>query len=300
MDPMEERFDNIEVALGRMAISNDRGFKRLDRLERLMDRVEERGAETDRQLQEAIKLAAEDRRRSAEENRQRLEENQQRVAEERLRVEENRQHVEEERLRAKESRRRAEEYLERAEKDRQRAEQDRQRSEQDRQRSEADLQSAKEDRKAWNRKWGDLANKLGTLVEDIVAPNLPRIAKESLGCERIDDFMIRRQVRNKRDPSQRREFDLIAVCGDRVIINETKSKPSIEYINRFLEMLPRLGEYFPEYRGKTLVPVFSSLYLSEDVINYLSKHGVYGLAMGDETMQLVNGGQVSDDRLPTI
>ncbi len=279
MDPMEERFDNIEVALGRMAISNDQGFKRLDRLEQLMDRVEERGAETDRQLQKAIKLAAEDRRQRAEENRQRLEENQQRIAEERLRAED-------ERRRAKEDRQRAEEYLQRAE--------------QDRQRSEADLQSAKEDRKTWNRKWGDLANKLGTLVEDIVAPNLPRIAKESLGCERIDDFMIRRQVRNKRDPSQRREFDLIAVCGDRVIINETKSKPSIEYINRFLEVLPRLGEYFPEYRGKTLVPVFSSLYLSEDVVNYLSKHGVYGLAMGDETMQLVNGEQVSDDRLPTV
>ncbi len=243
MDPTEERFDRIEVMLGRIVLENDRGMKRLDRLEQLMDRMEGR--------------------------------------------------AEEDRLRAEEDRKRAEEDRKRAEEDRKRADEDRKRAEEDRKRADEDRRRAEEDRKAWNRKWGDLANKLGTLVEDIVAPNLPRIARQSLGCERLDDFMVRRQVRNKRDPEKRREFDLIAVCGDRVIIDETKSNPAIEYIDAFLKVLPELGDYFPEYRGKILVPVFSSLYLGEDVVNYLTRHGVYAMAMGDENMTLINAAELT-------
>ncbi len=40
--------------------------------------------------------------------------------------------------------------------------------------------------------------------------------------------MIRRWVRNKKDRSKRREFDVIAVCGENVIINETKFTVRIE------------------------------------------------------------------------
>lgn len=181
---------------------------------------------------------------------------------------------------------------ERAEIDRKRAEIDHKSAEKDRQRSESD-------RKVWNKKWGELANKLGTIIEDIVAPNLPRIAREQLGCRELDDFMIRRQVKNKTDPSKRREFDLIAVCGDKLIVNETKSKVSVDYINSFIEVLPQLGDYFPEHRGKELVAVFSSLYISEDLVNYLSRHGIYAMSMGDETMELVNADRLRN-REPSI
>jgi hypothetical protein len=222
MGPIEERFDHIEVMLGRMVLENDRGLRRLDRLEQLMDRIEERADRVDQRVEDELELAR------------------------------------------------------------------------------ADRQRAEQDRRAWNRKWGDLANKFGTLVEDIVAPNLPRIAKQYLGCEQVDDSMVRRQVRNKRDPGKHREFDLIAVCGDRVIINETKSNPAIEYIDSFLKVLPEIGDYFPEYQGMTLVPVFSSLYLGEDVVNYLSRHGVYAMAMGDENMTLINAERLADRPLRTL
>jgi hypothetical protein len=243
MQPLEDRFDSIEVMLGRIVLENDRGLKRLDRLEQLFERSEKR--------------------------------------------------AEEERLRAEQDRLRAD-------KDRERAEQDRKRADQDRARAEKDRQRAEEDRKAWNKKWGDLANKLGTVVEDIVAPNLPRIAREDFGCDEPDDFIIRRWVRNKRDRSRRREFDLIAVCGDKVILNETKSNPAIEYIDAFVEVLPELVDYCPEYRGKTLVPVFSSLYLGEDVVNYLTKRGIYAMAMGDETMDLVNVERMAERSLVVL
>ncbi len=38
-------------------------------------------------------------------------------------------------------------------------------------------QQAEQDRRELNKKWGELANRLGIVAEDIVAPNLPRLAR---------------------------------------------------------------------------------------------------------------------------
>jgi hypothetical protein len=162
----------------------------------------------------------------------------------------------------------------------------------DRQQAE---QNRLQDRREWNKRWGELANRLGTIPEDIVAPNLPRIAKEYFQCEEIDDVIVRRWVRNKKDRSKRREFDVIVVAGDTVILNETKATPKIEYIDQFLKVLPEITDYFPEYQGKRIIPVFASLYLQNDIINYLTRHTVYAMAMGDETMGIVNFQELNPD-----
>ncbi len=156
----------------------------------------------------------------------------------------------------------------------------------------------RQDRHEMNRKWGDLANKMGTLVEDIVAPNLPRIAREDFGLEKEpDDFMIHRHKRKVKDSSRRREFDAIAVYEDAVIINETKSSPNSELVNEFKKVLSELGEYFPEFKGKRIIPIFSSLNLPIDLVKHLSRQNIYGLAMGEDTMKIVNKDEVSP-RLP--
>ncbi|PID56256.1 hypothetical protein CSB45_12040 [candidate division KSB3 bacterium] len=150
------------------------------------------------------------------------------------------------------------------------------------------------DRKSMNKKWGDLANKMGTLAEDIVAPNIPRIAREYFQLDSPDFFALRVTKRKAGDRSFQREFDTIAAYPDHLLVNETKSTPKIDYIDAFIETLPQIDEYFPEYRGKTLIPIFSSLHLPDNVLNYLSAHKIYGMAMGDETMILLNA-----DRFPS-
>jgi len=40
---------------------------------------------------------------------------------------------------------------------------------------------AEADRRRMDKAWGDLANRLGTILEDIAAPNVRRIAEEELG-----------------------------------------------------------------------------------------------------------------------
>ena len=47
-------------------------------------------------------------------------------------------------------------------------------------------EEGREQNREMNRRWGELANKLGTLVEDLVAPSLPRIISEVLNQEVID------------------------------------------------------------------------------------------------------------------
>ena len=152
-----------------------------------------------------------------------------------------------------------------------------------------------EERKEMNKRWGDLANKMGTLAEDIVAPNISGIAREYFGCKDLDFFGVRIRKKNTKDASKVREFDVIAVCDDKVIINETKSNPKIEYINEFINVLKEIYDYFPEYRGKKVIPIFSSLYIPEDLVTYLTKNRIYAMAMKDDTMDLLNFEQVIDD-----
>jgi len=149
----------------------------------------------------------------------------------------------------------------------------------------------KQDRKAWNKQWGETANRLGRVVEDIVAPNIPRIVAEQLGyTATLEDFSIRRKLSYPGQPDKQREFDTIAVYADVVILNETKETVRQSYLENFVAFVES-GEfygYFPQYQGRKLIPIFSSLYLAEPAVDYLTKHGIYALAMGDETMTLLN------------
>ena len=46
--------------------------------------------------------------------------------------------------------------------------------------------------------------------------------------------------------------------------------------------------YFTEYKKKKLIPIFASLYLSEDIVKYLSKNKIYAMAMKDDIMDILN------------
>ncbi|MDV7392125.1 hypothetical protein RZS08_12250, partial [Arthrospira platensis SPKY1] len=71
-----------------------------------------------------------------------------------------------------------------------------------------------------NRRWGELANKLGTLVEDLVAPSLPRIVREVLGQE-VMDLSVRRK---RRLPDGRiREYDALAITSETACLASVKS-----------------------------------------------------------------------------
>ncbi|MDX2129678.1 MAG: hypothetical protein SFU91_11655 [Chloroherpetonaceae bacterium] len=144
------------------------------------------------------------------------------------------------------------------------------------------------ERHEMNKRWGELANKMGTLVEDIVAPNIPRIAKEHFDIQEVVDFSVRRIVKHPHDPSRIKDFDALLIGKDTIILNETKSTVRLSYIEEFIAFIPTFFEYLPQYEGKKIIPVFSSLYIPENFLAYLTKNNIYALAMGDDSMEIIN------------
>jgi len=159
-------------------------------------------------------------------------------------------------------------------------------------RSDRSLQQYKEEN---NKRWGELANRLGTLAEDFVAPNIPAIALKYFNCpEEPETFFVRCKKRHTKEKALRREFDIIGVYEKQIILNETKSTPRRQYIDEFAELLPQFFDYFPEYGGKKLIPVFASLYVDEQTVAYATKKGIYVLAIKGDTMDLLNYGDLRD------
>ena len=166
-------------------------------------------------------------------------------------------------------------------------------------RREQDRQEWKREKRELAQQLGDIARKQGTLVEDIVAPSLRRMAARELGCGSEEFSAPRVRQRQPGDPRQRREFDFLYVGQEAVLLNETKSTAKPEYATDFADFV-HSGEfalYFPEYADRPLVPVFSSLHVPDDVVTYLTGHGVYAVGMGDEAMAVLNLEEVRQGRL---
>jgi Holliday junction resolvase len=87
----------------------------------------------------------------------------------------------------------------------------------------------------------------------------------------------------------REEFDVIAVCKDKVFLIEAKSTLRAEHVVQMKEKINRLKELFEEFKGKEIVPILASLRIAEDVLNRLTKEKIYGMAYKEwEYMDILN------------
>ncbi|WP_058553703.1 hypothetical protein [Thiohalocapsa sp. ML1] len=136
-----------------------------------------------------------------------------------------------------------------------------------------------------NKKWGDMANRLGTIVEDLVVPSLPRIIEETF-MEGIDDLSVRRK---RRLPNGRsKEFDAIAVTPSLVCLNSTKATLRSADVDQLVKEIEELREFFPDYRGVPVVGILATLAAEQSVVRYATKLGFLVLAVGDELMEVQN------------
>lgn len=146
------------------------------------------------------------------------------------------------------------------------------------------------DQRAMNKRWGEISNKMGTIVEDIIYPSVRRIAREHFGAPEDMEFEGQR-IKRLRSAGDRREFDGVFAWPGRVLLLEAKATVRPEYLESF-DRFVREGAffaYFPEYAGRRLIPVFSTLALTEDEIAWLTQHRLYAVAMGEDAMELMNG-----------
>ena len=156
-------------------------------------------------------------------------------------------------------------------------------------RTESELREFKDDMKQQNRemnmKWGQMAKKLGTITEDLVAPGIPRIVTEEYGLEVT--FLGIRMKKKLRD-GRIKEYDAIAVAGECVFVDETKSTLDSEDVKDFIKDIQEFRDFFPEYKKNKVIGILASLYADEGVIRYAEKSGFLVLAAGDKLMEVKN------------
>lgn len=147
-----------------------------------------------------------------------------------------------------------------------------------------------------NRRWGDISNSLGMLVENIVAPSIPRVLREVLGCPEGGEQFLAVRYSSRLTGGRNREFDALAGCGEYLLINETKSRLRPTDFDSFIERLKTARDYLPEYADRKIVGALASLYVDPSLIAAAEHRGILVLGMTDEAMEVLN----SSDFRPAV
>jgi hypothetical protein len=87
------------------------------------------------------------------------------------------------------------------------------------------------------------------------------------------------------------EIDLLAAGQRNLILIESKSRLNVDDVRELINKLPLFPRFFPEYASHRIFPVAASLAIPDSVLTFMNRNKIYGLAMGDETMELVNFGK---------
>ncbi len=142
--------------------------------------------------------------------------------------------------------------------------------------------------KAADRRWGELANKMGTLAEDIIAPGVPAILCDVFGVEDAADCLIRAWRRDRKDRSRRREFDVVAWAGGVFLVNETKSQVRPGDIPAFLELLGETRSYWPEAEGHKVVGALASFRVDSSVVTAAERAGLLMIGLDTGLLRILN------------
>jgi hypothetical protein len=139
-----------------------------------------------------------------------------------------------------------------------------------------------------DRRWGELANKMGTLVEDIVAPGIPTVFRTVFGSDLEPDLAIRVRRRHPADRGRTQEFDAIASAEGLVLVNETRSRLTPADVTEFLAILAEAREFLPEARGQRLVGAMASFYVDPSLVTAGERQGLLMLGLGRGLLEILN------------
>jgi len=144
-----------------------------------------------------------------------------------------------------------------------------------------------------NRQWGNLANKLGTLVEDIFAPSIDMALEKYFG-RRPSVVDVKKLVRKD---GKSLELDILALCPEerRAFVVEVKADPDrVDYIDLFLKKLEEIPVFLPELAAYTMVGIYAALNMREETVRFLTRKGLYAMVVRGDIVEIVNFDQVAE------
>ncbi|MHA1912654.1 MAG: hypothetical protein ACTSYA_13285 [Candidatus Kariarchaeaceae archaeon] len=147
---------------------------------------------------------------------------------------------------------------------------------------------SKVSRDEMNVRWGNLANSLGRVVEDLIIPNIDIIIEKCFE-EKIQDYYGSLYKRNP-ITNEGREFDGIITTKSNIFLFEIKSKITQEHALKMREFICSgdFFKYFPNYKGKKLIPVMGSLNLKDHQVKMLTEEKILALAIRGDILTFKN------------
>jgi hypothetical protein len=144
-------------------------------------------------------------------------------------------------------------------------------------------------RKELNEKWGDLANSMGRVVEDLIIPNVDEAILNAFNCK-LDTLSAnsKRRIKGKKQPKEV-EIDVMATSGQRLFLVETKTSMSLEYIEKFKHLITS-GKFlavFPEYKNYKITQIMASVYISDEMIEKIQDEGMFPMVMKGDMMEIL-------------
>ena len=151
--------------------------------------------------------------------------------------------------------------------------------------------NSEHERRDLNKQLGEIANSQGRLVEDVVAPSVPRILRSVLGLEPdrpIGPSGPRLRLVHPRDRGRVREFDVVAGHSGVVLVVDVKSKLTPPHVKHFAQGLGEAREYLGPLGAREILGAVASLYVDRSLVNTAQRLGLLVLAVGDEMMDVKN------------
>ncbi len=162
------------------------------------------------------------------------------------------------------------------------------------QRIKLELEASAKQIKQTTQQMGELSQRMGTLVEDMVSPDMLRILRQVASIPeevpgivnvRVKEFYPGKVLNGH---TQMIEVDAIARCGEYVLVNETKTTFKVKHVDAFLKTLGQLRDYFPALVGQQIFGVISSLRIDPSVVTRASRQGLLVLSLGEGMLELQN------------
>ena len=142
-----------------------------------------------------------------------------------------------------------------------------------------------------HRELGEIANKQGRLVEDMVEPSIARVLRVLLSLPEeaeIAPLAPRLRLRHPKDRSRMRELDVVAAHGDLALVVEVKSVLAPEQVTKFAASLEEAREYLAPLGIREVMGAVATLRVDPSIVTHASRLGLVVLAVGEELMVAKN------------
>ncbi len=149
-----------------------------------------------------------------------------------------------------------------------------------------EMQSFKKD---LNQKWGDMARKMGTIIEDVIYPGIKPLIKQYFKVEDIESAIRISKTKG----ALRDEFDIVVLTKKYIFLVEVKSSPNHNHVLDMEDKIHRYRQLFPEHNDKEMIPLLGSVVIPESVVNLCTKKGYYAIAYKEwEYLDILNARQL--------